>query len=104
MFYVHVNEKRSRYRGIGENRKLLVNISKETVNRLQRLGVPAYVVGIDIDSKEGNVKAITPGMVRGFSGIATTYRLDCVAILALWNEVDAYWPTPTHRVLDTRFT
>ena len=103
MFHVQVKATRSRYRGTGVNRKLHVNISSETVTRLQKMGAPTYVVGIDIDSKEGYIKAITPGMVRGFSGIPTTYLLDCPALIALWNEVDAYWATPTNRKLNTVF-
>ena len=83
MFFVQVKATRSRYRGTGVNRKLHVNITSQTVTRLQSVGAPAYIVGIDIDSKKGYIKAITPGMVRGFSGISTTYLLDCPALLAL---------------------
>ena len=59
MFQVQVKATRSRYRGVGVKRKLSVNVSRKTVERLQSVGAPAYVVGIDIDSKQGFIKAIT---------------------------------------------
>jgi hypothetical protein len=103
MFQVQVKATRSRYRGVGVNRKLWVSVPRRTVERLQSVGAPAYVVDIDIDSKQGFIKAITPGMTSGFSGIPTAHLLDCPALIALWHEVDAYWATPTNRTLNIRF-
>jgi hypothetical protein len=104
MFHVQVRATRGRYRGLGVNRKLSVSVSRRTVERLQSVGAPAYVVGIDIDSKQGFIKAITRGMTTGFSGIPTAHLLDCRTLIGLWQEVDAYWAMPTNRTLNTRFT
>lgn len=103
MFFVQVKSTRSNYRGSGASRKLSIRISKRDVLRLQGMAGPAYVVGIDIGSKQGFIKAITPGMTTGFSGIPTVHVLDCPGLIALWHEVDVYWALPSNRVLNTRF-
>ena len=65
MFWVQVKATRARYRGAGTARKLNVGVTRKTVDRLKAIGSPAYVVGVDIDSKKGYIKAITPTMTTG---------------------------------------
>src|SRR5437868_41808 len=56
MLQVQVKSTRSRSRGSGADRKLVVNVSRDTVEYLQAVGTPAYVVGVDIDAKQAFIK------------------------------------------------
>ncbi|MHC5541122.1 hypothetical protein ACYOEI_23110 [Singulisphaera rosea] len=104
MFFVQIKSTRSRYLGNGPGKKLDVAVAKKDVLQMKAFGFPAYVVGIDIDSKQGFIKAITPQSTRGFRGIPIANELNCPNLLRLWNEVDTYWTTSVNRMLDSNFS
>jgi hypothetical protein len=72
---------------------LNVSVKKNEVEKLKKAPGPVYVVGIDVHSERGFIKAITastPGMI---SGLSIRHPLKCLTLRSLWDEVDTYWNT-----------
>lgn len=88
---VKATKKKNRYSGVGRNRKILVQVKKKDVDKLKTMGMPAYVVGIDIETEKGYITAITAGMKKGIRSISTKHQLNCTTILKLWQEVEDYY-------------
>lgn len=68
-----------------------MRVKKKDVDKLKTMGMPAYVVGIDIETEKGYITAITAGIKNGISSISTKHQLDCTTILKLWREVEDYY-------------
>jgi hypothetical protein len=92
-FFVQVKAtmKKKRYSGTGRNRRILIGVKRSDVEKLRAMGMPAYVVGIDIVSEKAYIKAITPSIKRGMSGIPTRAPLNCKTIRKLWDEVEDFY-------------
>jgi hypothetical protein len=81
----------SRYSGMGKSRRLMVRLKKADANKLGRMRLPAYVVGIDVLSGAAYIRHVPAGSRTGFEGISCRRQLDCPAIRTMWNEVEAFW-------------
>lgn len=89
--FVQVKSTLTGYNGVGKDRKLKVRVSKSEVEKLRKLVVPTYVVGIDVVKERGYITAITQATTGGINGLPTRYPLNCRSLRALWKEVDACW-------------
>src|SRR5437762_961435 len=87
-FYVQVKATTANYSGSGANRRLLVKVTKEDIERLKEIQAPCYLVGIDVEKVRGYITAITQQNVRGIGGISTRHSLNCRNLKRLWQEVD----------------
>ena len=79
------------YTGKGKSRKLKANVSKKDVKKLQGVTGPAYIVGIDVETEEGYLVAVTKKSRSHYSGIPCKHKIDCALIEKLWKDIEAYW-------------
>jgi len=92
-FYVQVKAtaKHTKYVGMGNDRRLLVRLTRADAKKIGNMKVPAYVVGIDVHSGRAFIKHVPAGSTSGFSGILVRQPLNCIAIKRVWTEVEAFW-------------
>jgi len=92
-FYVQVKAtaKHTKYAGMGNDRRLLVRLTRADAKKIGNMKVPAYVVGIDVHSGRAFIKHVPAGSTSGFSGILVRQPLNCIAIKRVWTEVEAFW-------------
>jgi len=90
-FFVQVKATSKGYTGKGKSRKLKANVSKKDVKKLQGVTGPAYIVGIDVETEEGYLVAVTKKSRSHYSGIPCKHKIDCALIEKLWKDIEAYW-------------
>jgi len=76
-------------------RYLNVSVSKASLNDMVIYPGPAYLFGIDEVDGKAFIVGIDKAVASGFSAMPATYELDCTTIRQLWDEVKAYWSSPT---------
>jgi Domain of unknown function (DUF4365) len=93
IFYVQVKAtaKPNRYSGAGKDRRISVALKPTDARKLGAMKMPAYVVGIDVQSEKAYIRNVKAGATAGFTGISTRRHLSCMAIRKLWNEVEEFW-------------
>lgn len=74
---------------------LKITVDKDKINRLAHYPAPTYLFGIDEQMAVGYMVAIDKVRQHRISGIPTTFRVDCVNLALLWQEVKAYWDNHT---------
>jgi hypothetical protein len=52
---------------------------------------PLNIVGIDIETEEGYLVAVTKRSSAKYSGIPCKHKIDCALIEKLWKETESYW-------------
>jgi hypothetical protein len=58
---------------------------------LKRAPGPAYFVGVDIETGEAWIMAITKASPDSISALSLRHPLNCATIKKLWAIVDKYW-------------
>jgi hypothetical protein len=103
-FFVQVKATSQGYSGKGRSRKLKVNVGKKDVKKLKGVTGPAYIVGVDVETEEGYLVAITKKSKARYSGISCRHKIDCALIERLWQEVDDYWAKRDMTATKSRFS
>lgn len=103
-FFVQVKSTRSNYKGTGARRKLDVTVPRKDVEKLKKMPVPTYVVGIDVDRVCGFIVGITQATSGSINGIPVRHSLNCRTLKALWKEIDDYWKARAILSQKSKFT
>lgn len=77
-------------------RKLKVKISERDLNRLSKYSAPTYIIGVDYNSinyyeSQAYILTVRGDYTSGINGLPTTFPLNEPNLLALREEVIAYW-------------
>ena len=88
---VKATAKARRYSGAGNARRLMVRLLSADAKKLGTMKVPAYVVGIDVNSGAAYIRHVPAGAKKGFQGMSCRRPLNCKAIRRLWQEVEDFW-------------
>ena len=91
VFYAQVKATNGKYVGRGRARRLKVKLSKKDTAKLKKAPGPAFLVGIDIESKRGYFVQLSARSPKSFSSIPLRHRLSCRNIKKIWQQVDDYW-------------
>jgi hypothetical protein len=90
-FFVQVKATSKGYSGKGRTRKLRANVTRGDVTKLKRVTGPAYIAGIDVETEEGYLVAVTKRSRTQYSGIPCKHKINCALIEKLWKEIETYW-------------
>ncbi|HEY9660693.1 MAG TPA: hypothetical protein V6C65_19730, partial [Allocoleopsis sp.] len=73
------------------------------MKRLAAYPVPTYIAGIDEPGEQGYIASAHSRCKAGFSSLCTKYPLDANVLALLWDEVAAYWASPTYPMFRSVF-
>jgi hypothetical protein len=74
------------------SRRLALTIELDKFNKLARIPVPTFLIGVDTDSEKVFVIAAVKPVLKGFSSITKKFDLTNDAVrIGLYKEVAGYW-------------
>ena len=76
--------------------RLKVQVTATDMKRLAAYPAPTYIVGIDEPGEQGYIVSANGEYQTGFSSLCTQYPLNPDVLALLWDEVAAYWASPTY--------
>jgi hypothetical protein len=82
---------------------LRVKVTREDLVAMQAYPGPVYLFGVDEKLESVYVMGIDASIVRGFSAMPITHKLDCTTLAGLYDEVIEYWRQP-RPAFASRFT
>ena len=88
-FFVQVKATRKGY--TRRDRRLRVEMTGADVRRLGQVPAPTYLVGMDEPGEVGYILPILEGMKDDIFSVPTTYPLDPMNLLRLYEEVKEFW-------------
>ena len=83
-------------------RRLRVKVSQAHVDRMVAAPAPAYVVGIDVNSKIGYLLSVNEKRDH-VSSLITEFRLDCTNLGVLASEVHTFWSSKNMILSGSKF-
>ncbi len=100
-FFVQVKSTSEGYT-VKEHR-LKIQVTVTDMKRLAAYPAPTYIVGIDESGEQGYIVSANGECKTGFSSLCTNYSLNPDVLALLWDEVAAYWISPTYPVFHSVF-
>ena len=100
-FFVQVKSTSEGY--TSKERRLKVKVIATDMQRLAAYPAPTYIVGIDEPGEQGYILSANGESKVGLSSLCTDYPLNPEILALLWNEVAAYWITPSDSSFQSAF-
>lgn len=104
-FFVQVKTTRQGY--TKKDKRLKVNVEKESIIGIASYPAPTYIVGIDEIQEVGYLVSANGENLKSLSSLATNFPINKQNRDILWNEVNNFWQPYTQniqKILSSQFT